>query len=80
MSARSLIRLAVPTADNIAPRDDGGNLAAVLLNLARSNEQAKAVAHRRIVSVVRGAVPFILDLVLAPDEQDRVALRWREVG
>ncbi|HEY1575200.1 MAG TPA: hypothetical protein VGG05_27980 [Pseudonocardiaceae bacterium] len=40
-SVRSPIKQLVPTADNIALRNDGGNLAAVLLDRAESGDGAK---------------------------------------
>lgn len=78
-SLRSPIKQAAPTANNIALRSDGGNLAAVLLDLMRSGEPAKTAALRRIVAVIRQVVPFFRDFVLVPEEQDRVRLRWRQV-
>lgn len=78
-SVRSPIKQAVPTADNIALRGDGGNLAAVLLDLARGDEQVKVVAYRRILASIREVAPFFRDFVLEPESQDRVRLRWRQV-
>lgn len=78
-SVRSPIKQAVPTADNLALRSDGGNLAAVLLDLARSDEQVKVVAYRRILASIREVAPFLRDFVLEPESQDRVRLRWRQV-
>lgn len=79
-SVRSPIKQTVPTADNIALRNDGGNLAAVLLDMARSSDPAKSVAYRRISAVIRQVAPFFRDFVLVPEDQDRVRLRWRQVG
>ncbi|HEX5118734.1 MAG TPA: AAA family ATPase [Pseudonocardiaceae bacterium] len=79
-SVRSPIKQAIPTADNIALRNDGANLAAMLFDLARSSDKAKAVAYRRIVSAIQTVAPFFRDFVLVPEEQDRVRLRWRQVG
>jgi predicted ATPase len=78
-SVRSPIKQLVPTADNIALRNDGGNLAAVLLDLAESGDGAKQVAYRRIIASIRAVAPFFRDFVLRPEGQDRVRLRWRQV-
>lgn len=73
---RSPIKQFVPTADNVALRNDGGNLAAVLLGLQASNEPA----YRRIVGAIRHVAPFFRDFVLRPESNDMVRLRWRQTG
>jgi predicted ATPase len=70
----------VPTADNLALRNDGGNLAAVLLDLLNNRGKAKQSAYRRIVGAVRQVAPFFRDFVLVPENNDRIRLRWRQVG
>lgn len=74
--SRSPIKQFTPTADNLALRNDGGNLAAVLLDLRDSDEPA----YRRIVTSVRQVAPFFRDFVLRPENNDRVRLRWRQTG
>jgi predicted ATPase len=64
------------TADNLALRNDAGNLAAVLLSL----RDTETTAYRRIIGAVRQAAPFFRDLVLQPENNDRIRLRWRQAG
>ena len=73
-SADAPVKRQVPTADNLALRDDAGNLAAVLLAL-REDEPS---AYRRIVGAIRQVAPYFRDFVLAPETNDRIRLRWRE--
>jgi len=61
-------------ADNRYLKEDGANLAAVLLRL----RDVEAESYRRIVATLRLIVPFFDDFDLSP-EQD-VMLTWREVG
>ncbi|MGW4111817.1 AAA family ATPase [Actinosynnema sp. NPDC004786] len=79
-SRNAPVKQLVPTADNLSLRDDAGNLAAVLLALADSDEQADRAAYRRIVGVVRQVAPFFRDFVLRPERSDRLRLRWRQNG
>lgn len=67
------------TADNLALRNNAGNLAAILQDLLNSDDSAKTAAYRRIVGAVRQVAPFFRDFVLQP-ENDRIRLRWRQVG
>jgi predicted ATPase len=64
------------TADNLSLRNDAGNLAAVLLSL----RDAESTAYRRIVGAVRQVAPFFRDFVLQPENNDRIRLRWRQLG
>jgi predicted ATPase len=64
------------TADNLALRNNAGNLAAVLLSLRDS----QPTAYRRIVGAVRQVAPFVRDFVLQPENNDRIRLRWRQSG
>jgi predicted ATPase len=77
-SRNAPVKQFVSTADNLALRNDGGNLAAVLLRL-RHGTDAEHAAYRRILGVVRQVAPFFMDFVLAP-ENDRIRLRWRQAG
>jgi predicted ATPase len=52
------VKQLVPTADNLALRSDAGDLAAVLLALSDSDDQADRAAYRRIVGVTRQVAPF----------------------
>jgi predicted ATPase len=70
----------VSTADNLALRNDAGNLAAVLLDLLDSTDPAKQSAYRWIVGTVRQVAPFFHDFVLVPGNRDYIQLRWRQVG
>jgi predicted ATPase len=70
----------VPTADNLVLRNDGGNLAAVLLDLLNNRSKAKQSAYLRIVGAVRQVAPFFRDFVLVPENNDRIRLRWRQAG
>lgn len=74
------VKRLVPTADNLVLHSDAGNVAAVLLALADSDEQADRAAYRRIVGVVRQVAPFFRDFVLRPEKSDRLRLRWRQNG
>jgi predicted ATPase len=61
--------------DNRYLKEDGANLAAVLLRL-REQEPG---SYRQIVGTLRLIVPFFDDFDLSP-EHDSVLLTWREVG
>jgi predicted ATPase len=61
--------------DNRYLKEDGGNLASVLLRL----QQNEALAYRRIVDTLRLIVPFFGDFELNPDN-GTVPLAWREIG
>jgi predicted ATPase len=74
-----LVKQLVPTADNLALHNDAGNLAAVLLALADSDDMADRAAYRRIVGVIGQVAPFFRDFVLRPEKSDQVRLRWRQV-
>jgi len=67
-------------ADNLALRPDAANLAAVLAALASDEQGAGGIAFRRISGAVRQVAPFFRDFVLRPDHDDRIQLRWREIG
>jgi len=73
-SADAPVKRYVPTADDIALREDAGNLAAVLYAL-RENEPA---SYRRIVGAIHQVAPFFRDFVLKPESSDRILLRWQE--
>ncbi|WP_370945914.1 AAA family ATPase [Amycolatopsis sp. cg5] len=66
------------TADNLALRNDAGNLAAVLLSLSGSERRADQAAYARIVGTVRQVAPFFRDFVLQPESNERLRLRWRQ--
>ncbi|MBP2340930.1 putative ATPase [Saccharothrix coeruleofusca] len=72
------VKRLVPTADNLALRNDAGNLPAVLLALADSDDPVRRAAYRRIVGVVRQVAPFFRDFLLRPEQRDRLRLRWRQ--
>lgn len=61
--------------DNRTLKEDGGNLAPVLLRLQRD----EALAYRRIVDTLRLIVPFFGDFELIP-AHDTLLLAWRETG
>lgn len=61
--------------DNRDLKEDGGNLAPVLLRLQKD----EALAYRRIVDTIRLIIPFFGDFELNPDH-DTVLLAWRETG
>lgn len=56
-------------------KEDGANLAAVLLRLREREHEC----YRRIVATLRLIVPFFDDFDLAPENGD-LLLTWREVG
>lgn len=62
-SADAAVKQMVPTADNLALRQDAGNLAAVLLTLRESDK----AAYQRIVGAIRQVAPFFGDFVLKPE-------------
>lgn len=66
----------VSTADNLALRNDAGNLAAVLLNLKNSGQREDMAAYKRVVGAIQQVAPFFRDFVLAPENNDRLRLRW----
>lgn len=68
----------VPTADNIALRNDAGNLAAFLLAMSSSEDKPGWTAYRRIVGAIRQVAPFFRDFVLQPEQADRIRIRWRQ--
>ncbi|QFZ16789.1 AAA family ATPase [Saccharothrix syringae] len=76
-SRNAPVKQLVPTADNLSLRSDAGNLAAVLLALAESEDRADQAAYRRIIGVIRQVAPFFRDFVLRPEKGDRLRLRWR---
>lgn len=61
--------------DNRYLKEDGGNLAPVLLRLQKD----EALAYRRIVDTLRLIVPFFGDFELNPDN-NTLLLAWRETG
>lgn len=71
------VKQLVSTADNLALRNDAGNLAAVLLRLKNSDQPVDQAAYRRIVGAIRQVAPFFRDFVLVP-ENDRIRLRWSQ--
>ncbi|MEU4444776.1 AAA family ATPase [Actinosynnema sp. NPDC050801] len=77
-SSDAPVKHLVPTADNLALHHDAGNLAAVLLALSDSDDRADQAAYRRIVGAIRQVAPFFRDLVLRPEKNDRLRLRWRQ--
>jgi predicted ATPase len=68
----------VSTADNLALRNDAGNLVAVLLSLKSSDQPANRAAYQRIVGAIRQVAPFFKDFVLVPENNDRIRLRWSQ--
>ncbi len=60
--------------DNRWLKEDGANLAAVLLRL-REEEPPN---YRRIVDILRLILPFFADFELSADKFDRIILQWRE--
>jgi predicted ATPase len=73
-SADAPVKRHVSTADNVALRDDAGNLAAVLYSL----QDVEPATYRRIVGAIRQVAPFFRDFVLRPEKNDLIRLRWRE--
>jgi predicted ATPase len=69
----------VADADNLALRQDAGNLAAVLLAM-RDGGDTERSAYRRIVGAVRQVAPFFREFVLQPEVNRRIRLRWRQTG
>jgi predicted ATPase len=61
--------------DNRYLKEDGANLAPVLLRLQKD----EPLAYRRIVDTLRLIVPFLDDFELNPDH-DALLLAWREMG
>ncbi len=72
------IRSAGYVEDNRQLHGDGGNLAAFLYRLKRTN----ASSYRRILSTVRLFAPFIEDFSLSPRALDpqRILLNWKQSG
>lgn len=69
------------TADNLSLHPDASNLAAVLLALRESVDDADVAAYRRIVGAVSQVAPFFREFVLAPEGgRETLRLRWRERG
>jgi predicted ATPase len=77
-SRNAPVKRMVPTADNLVLNSDAGNLAAILLALADSDDRVEQAAYRRIVGVVRQVAPFFRDFVLRPEKSERLRLRWRQ--
>jgi predicted ATPase len=75
---RAPLKRFVPTADNLALRYDGGNLAAVLARFHGSSRAPESAAYRRIVGAVQSVAPFFDDFVLETEGTDAIRLRWRE--
>lgn len=77
-SPASPMRANARAADARVLRGDGGNLAAVLAALARSDEPADKAAFHRIEGLVRQIAPFIR--ALEPGDIGRHAIRlfWRD--
>src|SRR5262249_3252491 len=61
--------------DNRYLKEDGGNLAPVLMRLQKD----EPLAYRRIVDTIRLIVPFFGDFELIPDHNTPL-LAWRETG
>ncbi|HET7232568.1 MAG TPA: AAA family ATPase [Longimicrobium sp.] len=62
------------TEDSHQLKEDGGNLAPVLLRLSREHP-----AHYfRITETLRQVIPHFADFVLAPSENGTLLLQWRE--
>ncbi|MGW0519092.1 AAA family ATPase [Crossiella sp. NPDC003009] len=68
------------TADNLTLRQDAGNLAAVLIALRDDHHPGYAAAYDQIVNVIRLVAPFFRDFALEPNQEERVLLRWRQLG
>ncbi|MFI9386130.1 AAA family ATPase [Kutzneria sp. NPDC052558] len=76
-SSDAPVKLFTDVADNIVLHDDGSNLAAILLRLRDADEPA----YGRIVGAIRLVAPFFDDFVLDPEgNEDRIRLRWQQVG
>lgn len=71
------VKRMAPTADNLALRYDGGNLAAVLMKMQNGPPDQRST-YDRIVTAVRQAAPFFDDFELKPEGNDHVRLRWRQ--
>ena len=74
-SETARVRQRWSVADNQSLKEDGANLAPLLL---RIQEQHPA-HYRRITDTLRQIAPFFADFVLVP-EGDSILLRWRELG
>ncbi|MEU7787207.1 AAA family ATPase [Amycolatopsis sp. NPDC049159] len=71
------VKRQVPTADNIALREDAENLAAVLFRLKNSKRGLDKAAYRRIRGAVRLVAPFLQDFLLEDElGTDTIRLRW----
>lgn len=79
-SADAPVKRGIPTADDLALRNDAANIAAVLLRLQESSDPKDAAAYRRIVGAIRLVAPFFQDFVLHPGGGDRIRLRWSQQG
>jgi hypothetical protein len=73
-SPTSRMRNKWPVNDNHALKEDGANLAPLLLRLQKD----EPLAYRRIVDTLRLLVPFFGDFELNPDH-DALLLGWREM-
>lgn len=74
-SFSSRLRGAWNVRDNQYLKEDGANLAPVLLRMQESEPQS----YRRVVETIRLIVPCFQDFELTPDG-DTILLRWRELG
>jgi len=72
-SETARIRLGWGVNDNWYLKEDGANLASVLLRLREDNPEY----YRRIVDRIRQVTPFFADFVLEPSSQ-RLLLQWKE--
>ena len=74
-SAASRMRQSWPVSDGLYLKEDGANLAPVLLAL----QDHYPKHYRKLVDTLRLVVPQFADFTLEP-EYDKVYLRWRERG
>jgi len=74
-SETARIRQRWSVADNQSLKEDGANLAPLLLRI-REHHPAH---YQRITTTLRQIAPFFADFVLEP-EGDTILLRWRELG
>ncbi|KOX22070.1 AAA family ATPase [Nocardiopsis sp. NRRL B-16309] len=74
-STSAPVKQSVYTADNITLRQDAGNLAAVLLRL----RDTEPTTYRQILRGIQKVAPFLRDFVLV-EQNERVQLRWKQVG
>jgi predicted ATPase len=74
-SETARIRQRWSVTDSHALKEDGANLAPLLLRI----RQQHPAHYQRITSTLRQIAPYFADFVLEP-EGDSILLRWREVG